>query len=51
MVILWWSSVSQVTAAALLGVVFIYWFVGVVSRREKLDKAILGDSVLLGFFY
>ena len=47
MVSCWWASVSQETAVALLGVVLLSWVVGVVSSRGKLDKEMLGESVLL----
>ena len=40
-------SVSQTTAVALLGVVVSSWVIGVVSRRGKLDKSMLGESLLV----
>ena len=48
MVSLWWYSVSQSTAEELLRVVVISWVVGVVSSRGKSDKAMFGESVLIG---
>ena len=45
----WWNSVSQVNVAYLLGVVVLYWVVGVVYRRANSDKATLVESVLVGF--
>ena len=47
MVSFWWASLSQATAAELLGVMVLSWVVGVVSRRGKSDKETLGESVLL----
>ena len=49
MVSFWWDSVAHATAAALLGVLVLSWVFGVVYRRGKQDKAMLGKSVLLGF--
>ena len=38
---------AQATASALLGVLVLSCIVGVVSRRRKLEKAILRNSVLV----
>ena len=43
----WWYSVAQATAAELLEVVVLSWFVEVVFRWGKSDKAMLGESVLM----
>ena len=46
MVSFWWASVAKATTVALLRVLVLSWFVGVVSRRRKLDNEMLGGSVL-----
>ena len=51
MVVLWWDIVAQETAAAFLGLVVLSWVVRVVSRRGKSEKEMLGESVLVGFFF
>ena len=47
MVSFWWAGVAQETAAAVLGVVAFSWVIGVISRRGKSDKAMLGESLLV----
>ena len=47
-VIFLWVIVAQATSATLLGVVFFSLVFGMVSRRVKLDKARLGESMLVG---
>ena len=44
-----WDSVDQATAAALLGVLFLYWVVGADFRMGKSDKSILGERCLVGY--
>ena len=44
----WWDIVAQETAAALLGLVVLSWVVGLVSRMGESEKAMLGESVLVG---
>ena len=44
----WWDIVAQATAAALLGFTVLSWVVGVVSRMGESEKAMLGESVLVG---
>ena len=48
MVSCWWASVDHANTATSLGVVFFFWVVGMVSRRVNPDKAVLGESVLVG---
>ena len=49
MVSFWWDSVDQSTAVELLGVVVFSLVVGVVSRRGKSYKEMLGESVSVGY--
>ena len=47
MVSFWWDSVDQAIATSLLGVVVLSWVVIVGSRMGNLDKAMLGERVMV----
>ena len=49
MVSFWWDSAAQATVLSLLRLLVLSSVVGVVSSRVKLDKAMMDESVLLGF--